>query len=146
MLEFYGNFKNINENFCKCNSSISGRVNNVFRLRWYNWEWEYSKSCILVYMYNAYRWYKILDYFSLCSECTTALSIMRYQDDIYTEHNMKTVCHSPAAQWKERLTRNGQKRVQISKGAYFFITLTSFLNQTSLKIFESINKPFEMKR
>ena len=32
---------------------------------------------------------------------------------------MKTVCRAALAQWKERLTRNGQTRVQISKGAYF---------------------------
>ena len=52
-----------------------------------------------------------------------ALSIMRYhyqnQDDINTEHNMKSMCHAAVAQWKERLTRDGQMRVQISKGAYF---------------------------
>ena len=47
-----------------------------------------------------------------------ALSIVRYQNDIYTEHNMKTVCRAAVAQWKERLTRNGYTRVQISKGAY----------------------------
>ena len=54
-----------------------------------------------------------------CSECNTALSKVRYRDDINTEHNMKTVCRAAVAQWTERLTRNGYTRVQISKGAYF---------------------------
>ena len=43
-----------------------------------------------------------------------ALSIMRYQDDIYTEHNMKTGCRAAVAQWKERLTRNGQQWINAS--------------------------------
>ena len=32
---------------------------------------------------------------------------------------MKTLCRAAVAQWTKRLTRNGQTRVQISKGAYF---------------------------
>ena len=49
-------------------------------------------------------------------------ALMRYQD-INTEHNMKPVCREAVAQWTERLTRNGQTRVQISKGAYFNIII-----------------------
>ena len=40
-----------------------------------------------------------------CSECNTALSKVRYRDDIYTEYNMKTVCRAAVAQWIELLTR-----------------------------------------
>ena len=36
-----------------------------------------------------------------------ALSIMRYQDDINTEHNMKSICRAAVAQWPKSLTRNG---------------------------------------
>ena len=48
-----------------------------------------------------------------------ALSIMRYQDDIYeyTEHNMKSICRATVAQWTKRLTRNGYTRVRNWKGA-----------------------------
>ena len=35
-----------------------------------------------------------------------ALSIMRYQDDINTEHSMKLICRATVAQWTKRLTRN----------------------------------------
>ena len=42
-----------------------------------------------------------------------ALSIMRYQDDINTEHNMKSICCAAVAQWTKRLTRNGYTRVRI---------------------------------
>ena len=49
---------------------------------------------------------------------------MRYEDDIYTEHNMKSLCPAAVAQWTERLTRNGQMRVQISKGAYCIFNIT----------------------
>ena len=72
-----------------------------------------------------------------CSECNIALSKECYQDDIYTEHNMKTVCRAVVALWKERLTCNGQTRVQISKGAYFNITQYSILSlqkKTRMKI------------
>ena len=56
---------------------------------------------------------------NICSECNKVLFIMRYEDNINTEHNMKTVFRAAVAQWKERLTRNGETRVQISTGAYF---------------------------
>ena len=39
-----------------------------------------------------------------------ALSIMRYHDDINTEHNMKSVLRAAVAQWTKGLTRNGQTR------------------------------------
>ena len=32
---------------------------------------------------------------------------MRYQDDINTEHNMKSIYRAAVAQWTKRLTRNG---------------------------------------
>ena len=51
-----------------------------------------------------------------------ALSIMRYQDDINTEHNMKSICRPAVAQWTKRLTRNGQTRVRIRKAHIFDIT------------------------
>ena len=51
-----------------------------------------------------------------------ALSIMRYQDDINTEHNMKSICHAAVAQWTKRLTRNGQTRVRIGEAHIFDIT------------------------
>ena len=53
-----------------------------------------------------------------------ALSIMRYQDDINTEHNMKSILVCAAvAQWTKRLTRNGYMRVKNWKGANIsFIT------------------------
>ena len=38
---------------------------------------------------------------------------MRYQDDIYTEHNMKLIGRAAVAQWTKRLTCTGQTRVQI---------------------------------
>ena len=46
-----------------------------------------------------------------------ALSIMRYQDDINTEHNMKSICRAAVAQWTKRLTRNGYMLVRNWKGA-----------------------------
>ena len=46
-----------------------------------------------------------------------AQSIMRYRDDINTEHNMKSIGRAAVAQWTKRLTRNGQTRVQNLKGA-----------------------------
>ena len=51
-----------------------------------------------------------------------ALSVMRYQDDINTEHNMKSVCRAAVAQWTKRLTRNGQTRVQNWKGANILLS------------------------
>ena len=52
-----------------------------------------------------------------------ALSIMRYQNDINTEHNMKSVCRAAVAQCTKRLTRNGYTRVRIRKAHIFNITL-----------------------
>jgi hypothetical protein len=46
-----------------------------------------------------------------------ALSVMRYQGDINTKHNMKSVCRAAVSQWRKRLTRNGQTRVRNWKGA-----------------------------
>ena len=59
-----------------------------------------------------------------------ALSIMRSQDDINTEHNMKSICRVAVAHWTKRLTRNGQTRVQIREAHIFDITLVlkSFSN------------------
>ena len=57
---------------------------------------------------------------------------MRYQDDINTEHNMKSRGRAAVAQWTKRLTRNGQTRVRIREAHNFDITL-SF-------IFSSIDK------
>ena len=45
---------------------------------------------------------------------------MLYQDDINTEHNMKSIGRAAVAQWSKRLTRNGQTRVRIWKGANIF--------------------------
>ena len=60
-------------------------------------------------MHLAFRFYnKIL--LCTCSE-RKALSIMRYQDDINTEHNMNSICRAEMAQWTKRLTRNKQTRV-----------------------------------
>ena len=53
--------------------------------------------------------------------------LMRYQDDINTEHNMKSIGRAAVAQWTKRLTRNGQTRVQIRKAHIFDIT-ESYLN------------------
>ena len=41
---------------------------------------------------------------------------MRNQNDINTEHNMKSIGRTAVAQWTKRLTRNGQTRVQNWKG------------------------------
>ena len=43
-----------------------------------------------------------------------ALSIMRCQDDINTEHNMKSIGRVAVAQWTKRLARNGQTRVVLT--------------------------------
>ena len=58
---------------------------------------------------------------------TKAQSIMRYQGDINTEHNMKSIGCAAVAQWTKRLTRNGQTRVEIQKAHIFDITLMSAL-------------------
>ena len=52
-----------------------------------------------------------------------ALSIIRYQDDINTEHNMKSIGRAAVAQWTKRLTRNGQMRVRIREAHIFDITV-----------------------
>ena len=44
-----------------------------------------------------------------------ALSRMRYQDDINTEHNIKSKGRAAVTHWAKRLTRNGQTRVRIRK-------------------------------
>ena len=49
------------------------------------------------------------------------LSIMRYEDDINTEHNMKSMGRAAVAQWTKRSTRNGQTRVRIRKAHIFDI-------------------------
>ena len=51
-----------------------------------------------------------------------ALSIMRCQDDINTEHNMKSICRAAVAQWSTRLTRTGQMRVRSGKAHRFDTT------------------------
>ena len=62
-----------------------------------------------------------------------ALSIMRCQDDINTEHNMKSIGHAAVAQWTKRLTRNGQTRVRIRKAHIFDISHIT-LNVVSKKL------------
>ena len=52
-----------------------------------------------------------------------ALSIMRCQDDIHTEHNMKSICRATVAQWTKLLTRTRQTRVRIREAHIFDITL-----------------------
>ena len=56
--------------------------------------------------------------YCFCNESKSAIySIMRYQEDINTEHNMKSICRPSVAQWTKRLTRNGLTRVPNWKGA-----------------------------
>ena len=50
-----------------------------------------------------------------------AQSIIRAQDDINTEHNMKLICRAAVAQWTKRLTRNEYTWVQNWKGAYILL-------------------------
>ena len=47
---------------------------------------------------------------------------MRYQDDINTKHNIKSIGRAAVAKWKKHLTRNGQKRVRIREAHIFDIT------------------------
>ena len=47
---------------------------------------------------------------------------MRCQDDINTEHNIKSIYRAAVAQWTKRLTRNKQTRVQIREAHIFDIT------------------------
>ena len=53
--------------------------------------------------------------------------IMRYQDDINTEHNMKSIGRAAVAQWTKRLTHNEQTRVRIREAHIFDITTFSLL-------------------
>ena len=39
-----------------------------------------------------------------------ALSVMRYQDDINTDHNVKSIGRAAVAQWTKRLTHTMDKR------------------------------------
>ena len=48
---------------------------------------------------------------------------MRCQDDINTEHNMKSIGRAAVAQWTKRLTRNGQTRVRTRETIIFDITV-----------------------
>ena len=50
------------------------------------------------------------------------LSIMRCQDVINTEHNMKSICRAAVAQRTNAWVRNGQKRVRIREAHIFDIT------------------------
>ena len=52
-----------------------------------------------------------------------ALSIMRYQDGINTELNIKSIGRAAVAQWTKRLTRTGQTRVRIREAQIFDITV-----------------------
>ena len=52
-----------------------------------------------------------------------ALSVMHYQDDINTEHNIKSIGRAAVSQWTKHLTRNGQTPVQIRKAHIFDITI-----------------------
>ena len=61
-----------------------------------------------------------------------APSIMRYQDDINTEHNMKSVGRAAVAQWTKRLTRNGQTRVRIREAHFFDITVPVLYYNTQI--------------
>ena len=63
-------------------------------------------------------------------------TLMRYQDDINTEHNMKSICRAAVAQWTTRLTRNEYTRVKTGKAHIFFIILHKYtaLNKISPQI------------
>ena len=78
---------------------------------------KFNKFNLLFNGYVQHTYTRVLVYTVVVN--AKALSIVRYQDDINTEHNMKTVCRAAVAQWKERPTRNGQTRVRIPKGVYF---------------------------
>ena len=47
---------------------------------------------------------------------------MRYQDDINTEHNVKSIGRTAVTQWTKRMTHNGQTRVRIREAHIFDIT------------------------
>ena len=50
-----------------------------------------------------------------------ALSIMRYQNDINTEHNMKSICRAAMAQWTTRLALD-KREFETGKVQIFFET------------------------
>ena len=64
---------------------------------------------------------------------------MRYQNDINTEHNMKSIFRAAVAQWTKHLTRNGQTRVRIREALIFDITdivclwIYSYVQSTSTR-------------
>ena len=49
--------------------------------------------------------------------------IMRYQDGINTQHNIKSIGRAAVAQWTKRVTRTGQTRVRIREGQILDITV-----------------------
>ena len=46
---------------------------------------------------------------------------MRCQEDLNTEHKMKSICRAAVAQWTTRLTRTGQNTSSNPRGAHFWI-------------------------
>ena len=56
------------------------------------------------------------------AKALSVMPLMRYQDDINTEHNMKSVFRAAVAQWTKRLTRKGPTRVHIREAHIFNIT------------------------
>ena len=71
---------------------------------------------------------------------------MRCQDDINTEHNMKSIGRAAVAQWTTRLTRNGQTRVQIREAHIFNITHSTGNSHikfcTNLEYYNFTMKPY----
>ena len=51
-----------------------------------------------------------------------ALSIMRCQDDINTEHNIKSIRRAAVAQWTKRLTRMDKRELESGMTHIFDIT------------------------
>ena len=72
----------------------------------------------------------------------TALSVVRYQDDINTEHNLKSVCRAAVAMWTKLLTRNGQTRVQNWKGANILLLQNLTVSTYKYRIFRILFKTF----
>ena len=54
---------------------------------------------------------------------------MRYQDDINTEHNMKSIGHAAVSQWTERLTRKGQREFESERRAFLILQILLFINK-----------------
>ena len=71
------------------------------------------------------------------------LSIMRYQDDINTEDNMKSIGRAAVAQWTKRLTRSGQTRFQIREAHIFDITV-EILNFVENLIYECFEENMQL--